>query len=89
MLKRSLEIKKNIYGEEHPDIASTLIILSSHYHDLGDILNAKKMAQDALLLLQDTHYPLSKWNASVVFLTTLEKKVLGLPLGVLDIMINV
>ena len=79
MLKRSLEIKKNIYGEEHPDIASTLIILSSHYHHLEDILSAKKMAQDALRLLQDTDHPLCKWNASVFFLTTLKKKVLGLP----------
>ena len=74
MLKRSLEIKKNVYGEDHPDIASTLINLSSHYHDLGDILNAEKMAQDVLHLLQNTHNPLSKWTTFVFFLTALEKK---------------
>ena len=62
MLKRSLEIKKNVYGEDHPEITRTLISLSSHYHDLGDILNAKNMAQDALRLVQDTGDPHSKCN---------------------------
>ena len=78
MLKRSLEIKKNIYGEDHPDIATTLICLSSHYLNLGDILNAEKIAQDALRLLQETHNPLCKWNTSVIFFTALEKKRLQL-----------
>ena len=80
MLKRSLEIRKSVYGEDH-DSPITLIRLSAHYYyDLGDILNAEKMAQDALRLLQDIHNPLSKWNTSVIFFSALEKKGLGLPL---------
>ena len=63
VLKQSLEITKIVYGEDHPDIAIILIGLSSHYHDLGDILNAKTIAQDALRLLRDTYSPFSKWDS--------------------------
>ena len=57
LLKRALEIKKHVYGEDHPNIARTLLCLSETYHDMGDIHQAKKMAQDAFLLLQSTHDP--------------------------------
>ena len=63
VLKQSLKITKIVYGEDHPDIAIILIGLSSHYHDLGDILNAKTIAQDALRLLRDTYSPFSKWDS--------------------------
>lgn len=76
VLKQSLEIMKIVYGEDHPDIAIILIGLSSHYHDLGDILNAKTIAQDALRLLQDTYSPFSKWNR--IFFNVVQ--VLRLPL---------
>lgn len=57
LFKRALEIKKHVYGEDHPNIARTLLCLSETYHDMGDIHQAKKMAQDAFLLLQSTHDP--------------------------------
>ena len=55
MLKRALEIEKNVYGEDHPEVAGTLIGLSYLYRNLGDIQNAKKMAQDAFIMLQNVH----------------------------------
>ena len=57
LLKRALEIEKGVYGEDHPKLVSTLIGLSSLYHDLGDLLKAKKMAQDALFFLRNFTNP--------------------------------
>lgn len=54
LVKQSLEIKKNIFGEDSPEIAESIYYLSGLYHNIGDIHNAKKTAQEALLLLQDT-----------------------------------
>ena len=54
LVNRSLEIKRNVYGEDHPEIAENVYTLSDLYYDLGDIHKAKKMAQEAFLLLQDT-----------------------------------
>ena len=80
LLKRALEIKKQVYGEDHPNIARTLLCLSESYHDLGDIHQAKKMAQDAILLLQSTHDPPRKWheNKATVYMQDLLKGTLDL-----------
>ena len=53
LLKHALEIEKGVYGEDHPKFVGTLIALSSLYRDLGDLLKAKKMAQDALFFLRN------------------------------------
>jgi len=53
LLMRSLNIKKCIYGDHHREIARNLNFLSETYHVLGDIQNAKKVSQDALLVLTD------------------------------------
>ena len=80
LLKRALEIKKQVYGEDHPNIARTLLCLSESYHDLGDIHQAKKMAQDAILLLQSTRDPPCKWheNKTTVYVQDLLRGTLDL-----------
>lgn len=57
LLKRALEIKKSVLGEDHLEVARTLVVLSCHYlyDDLGNLQMAKKMAQDALFMLQNIH----------------------------------
>ena len=57
LLKRALEIWKNISGEDHPVVARMLAVLSEIYRDLGDLQKAKKMAQDALFILQNINHP--------------------------------
>ena len=57
LLKRALDIEKYVYGEDHPKLASILYGLSCLYHDLGDLLKAKKMAQDALFFLRNFNNP--------------------------------
>lgn len=54
MLKRSLEIRKNVCGEDHHLVASTVASLSDSYRSLGELQEAKKMAQKAHLMLSDT-----------------------------------
>ena len=60
LLKRSLEIEKHFYGDDHPDVANTLIEISASHYDLGDTQKAKKVAYDAFTLLQNTYNPLRK-----------------------------
>lgn len=55
LVNQSLKIKKNVYGEDHPEIAESIYYLSCLYYDMEDIHKAKKMAQEAFLLLQDIH----------------------------------
>ena len=57
LLKRALEIKKSVYGEDHPEVARTLFVLGNRYRDLGDLQMAKNMVQDALFMLQDINNP--------------------------------
>ena len=57
LLKRALEINKSVCGEDHPEVARTLVVLSHLYRDLGDLLKAKKMVQDALFMHQNIHNP--------------------------------
>ena len=60
LLKRALDIRKRISGEDHPEVARTLAVLSELYRDLGDLQKAKKMAQDALFILQNINHPQCK-----------------------------
>ena len=60
LLKRALEIKKSVYGEDHPEVARTLLALGDLYYDLGDLQSAKKMVQDALFILQNINNPACK-----------------------------
>ena len=60
LLKRALEINKSVYGEDHPEVARTLVVLGDLYHDLGDLQKAKKMVQDALFMLLNMNNPLCK-----------------------------
>ena len=60
LLKRALEIKKGVYEEDHPEVARTLLGLSYPYLYLGDLQKAKKMAQDALFMLQNFNNPPGK-----------------------------
>lgn len=57
MLQRSLEIRENVYGEDHLLVATTVASLSDSYRSLGDLQGAKKMAQKAHLMLLDTSPP--------------------------------
>ena len=57
LLKRALEIEKSVYGEDHPDFASTLCALGDLYRDLGDLQKAKKFVEDALFMLQNFNNP--------------------------------
>ena len=55
LLKRALAIKKIVCGEDHPEVATTLFVLGDLYYDLGDLQKSKKIVQDALFMLQNTH----------------------------------
>ena len=57
LLKRALEIEKSVYGEDHPALATTLVVLGEIYRDLGDLQKAKKMVEDALFMLQNINNP--------------------------------
>ena len=54
MLKRSLEIRKNVFGEDHYLVPRTVASLSDSYRSLGDLQEAKKMAENALSMLSNT-----------------------------------
>lgn len=54
MLKISLEIRKNVYGEDHYLVATTVAALSNSYRSLGDLQEAKKMAEYAFSMLSNT-----------------------------------
>ena len=57
LLKQALDIRKNIYGEDHPEVARTLFVLGNLYRDRGDLQTAKEKAQDALFILQNINNP--------------------------------
>ena len=57
LLKRALDIRKNVSGEDHPEVARTLYVLGDLYRDLGDLQKAKKMVEDALFILQNFNNP--------------------------------
>ena len=57
LLKRALDIRKNISGEDHPEVCITLYVLGDLYRDLGDLQKAKKLVQDALFTLQNFNNP--------------------------------
>ena len=60
LLKRALDIRKNVGGEDHPEVARTLFVLGDLYRDLGDLQKAKKLVQDALFTLQNFNNPQCK-----------------------------
>ena len=60
LLKRALEINRSVYGEDHPEVARTLVVLIYLYRDRGDLQKAKKIVQDALFMLQSIHNPTCK-----------------------------
>lgn len=64
LLKRSLQLKRNIFGEDHRKIAKTLFRLSCLHLDLGQLKTADEMAQDALRMLK-THDVPCKWNTII------------------------
>ena len=64
LLERSLQLKRNIYGEDHRKIAKTLFRLSVLYLVLGQLKTADEMAQDALSMLK-THDAPCKWNTII------------------------
>ena len=57
LLKRALDIRKNISGEDHPEVGRTLYVLGELYCDLGDLQKAKKLVQDAFFTLQNFNNP--------------------------------
>ena len=57
LLKRALQIEKKVCGEDHPEVASTLLGLSYHFYYLGDLQKAKKMVEDAFFMLQNFNNP--------------------------------
>ena len=57
LLKHALHIRKNIYGEDHPEVARALFVLGNLYREQGHLQTAKKMAQDALFILQNVNNP--------------------------------
>lgn len=57
LLERSLQLKRNIFGEDHRKIAKTLFRLSCLYLDLGQLKTADEMAQDALRMLKTHDVP--------------------------------
>ena len=60
LLKRALDIRKSVYGEDHPEVARTLFVLGNLYRHLGDLQKAKKMVEDALFILQNINHPSCK-----------------------------
>ena len=52
---QSLELKQNIYSEDHPDIASSFNNLGVLYSDLGDYEKAEKYYFQSLEIRQNIY----------------------------------
>jgi len=50
LLKKSLDIRKKVFGEEHPDVAQTLNNLAEVYYDQGKYAQAEPLYRNSLLI---------------------------------------